>query len=190
MKGMVKRSFFALLAFAALAGANAQAKASSKTATIQIVAVVPAVLRLSLDFSADATVQLAGYIPGTEAAAVPAAYSKNAGSRFEIKSGAKVDIGNARLFSNLSSSYSVNVYSANGGTLRDANNAAAAAIPYQLQLGDSAADARGGTFSFNASGKSTKGGEPLMVALAINSVPAGARSGFYTDQLMFAVSAN
>lgn len=190
MKGMVGRSFFALLAFVALLGANAQAKASSKTATIQIVAVVPAVLRLALDFSADATVQLAGYIPGIEAAAVPASYARNAGSRFEIKSGAKVDLGNARLFSNLTSAYSVNVYSANGGALRDANNAAASAIPYQLQLGGSAAEARGGTFTFNASGKSTRGGEPLLVALAIDSVPAGAKSGLYTDQLMFAVSAN
>ncbi|MCE1196569.1 hypothetical protein LWX53_08755 [bacterium] len=186
MNGLGKRCFFALLAFIALAGASVQAQAS-RTAAIQIVAVVPAVLRLSLDFSSDATVQLAGYIPGTDAA--PALHSRSAGAGFEIKPGAKVDLGKAKLLSNLSSC-SVKVYSANGGTLRGESGDAGSSIPYQLQLGDAAAEARGGTFTFSARGRTTRDGDPLTVALAIDSVPTNAGSGIYTDQLMFAISAN
>ena len=189
MNGSVKRCFFALLALAAFTGASAQAQTSSRNAAVQIVAVVPAVLRLSLDFSPDATVQLAGYIPETEADSAAAPRARNAESRFEIRPGAKVDLGKARLVSNLSS-YSVKVYSANGGSLRDESDAAGSAIPYQLQLGGAAADARGGTFTFSAQGRSTRDGNPLMVALAIDSVPADAGSGVYTDQLTFAISAN
>ena len=91
---------------------------------------------------------------------------------------------------NLPSSYSVNVYSANGGSLRDASSDAMAAIPYLLCLGGATSSARGGVFSFAASGKYSKYSEPLKVALTIPSVPQTSAGGFYTDQLMFSISAN
>ena len=190
MKGFAKKSILAVLAFAAIAGAYAQRGTSSQSTTIQIVAVVPTVLRLSLDFSQNGTTQVVGFIPGAETIRSNVSYSKNSGSRFEIKSGASFELGNAQIFSNLPSTYSVNVYSANGGTLRDASGDANSAIPYQLCLGAAVSSARGGMFSFTASGKSSKYSAPLKVALSFPEVPATASSGFYTDQLVFSVSAN
>ena len=174
-RNLVVAALFALAAATSLSAQN-----NGKSVSIQIVATVPAVLKLSLDFSADATTQVAGFIPGASATSASA-------RAFEIKDGATVGLGNARLVSNVSSSYSVNVYSANGGALVDA---AGSKVNYQLQLGDKVANANGGTFSFRASGKSTRDGNPLAVALSIPSVPAGAASGFYTDSLMFSVAAN
>lgn len=190
MKRAALKVILALLAFAAIASANAQNRTSSQSTTIQIVAVVPTILRLSLDFSQDGTTQLVGYIPGAETLRSNVSYIKNAGSRFEIRAGATVELGNAHLFSNLPSSYSVNVYSANGGSLRDASSDAMAAIPYLLCLGGATSSARGGVFSFAASGKYSKYSEPLKVALTIPSVPQTSAGGFYTDQLMFSISAN
>lgn len=190
MKGFVRKSILVALVFAAIAGASAQNRTSSKSTTIEIVAVVPAVLRVSLDFSQDSTAQIAGYIPNDASLRSDIAYSKNGNSRFEIKSGTTVNLGNARLFSNVVTSYSVNVYSANDGSLRDSSGVALNAIPYQLCLGDATATAKAGTFSFAAAGKHSKNAEPLKVALMINDVPQTAVSGFYSDQLMFSVSAN
>ena len=190
MRGSAKKAILAVLVFAAIAGAYAQKGTSSQSTTIQIMAVVPTVLRLSLDFSQDGTTQVVGYIPGAETLRNNVSYNKNSASRFEIKSGATVELGNAHLFSNLPTSYSVNVYSANGGSLRDASGDATDAIPYQLCLGDATSSARGGMFSFATSGKSSKYSAPLKVALTILSLPQTAASGFYTDQLMFSVSAN
>lgn len=190
VKGFAKKSILAVLAFAAIAGAYAQKGTSSQSTTIQIVAVVPTVLRLSLDFSQNGTTQVVGFIPGAETLRSNVSYSKNSSSRFEIKSGVSFELGNAQIFSNLPSSYSIIVYSANGGTLRDASGDANGAIPYQLCLGAAISSARGGMFSFVASGKSSKYNAPLKVAISIPSVPPTAASGFYTDQLMFSVSAN
>lgn len=188
MRQFWKRTILAMLLIAAVMGSYAQTGSDSRSATIQIVAVVPSILKLSLDFSSDATAQLTGYIPGPNASAINVSYSK--GSRFEIRQGARVDVGNARLFSNMNSSYSVAVYSANNGTLRDPSGKSQVAIQYGLFLGDKYDVARGGAFTFMASGKSTKSGTPLKVALAINDIPSIATSGIYTDQLMFSISAN
>jgi hypothetical protein len=106
---------------------------------------------------------------------------------FEMKEGARVDLGNARLVSNLSSSYSVQVHSANGGVLVDERGTK---VEYRLSLGDNTVSARGGSFRFAASGKSTRAGTALPVGLSIPRLPAGAASGFYTDSLFFSVSAN
>lgn len=178
------------LAFAALMSVHAQNGSASKSVSIQIVAVVPSVLRLSLDFSPDATAQLTGYIPGSTTLKSNASYGRSKDIRFEIRAGTTIDLGNASIFSNVSSSYSVEVFSANGGSLRDPSFATNASIPYQLLLGDYAATARGGSFTFVKSGKSTKSGSPLRVALMIADVPATAPSGLYTDQLMFSIAAN
>jgi hypothetical protein len=194
VKGTRKLIVLATLAFVSVMGAFAQGSASSKSVSIRLVAVVPAILRLSLDFAQDSTAQISGFVANSDAAdnATPAnaPYSVARGSRFEIKSGSTVDLGNARLYSNVMSSYSVNVYSANGGTLRDPTDAAKGAISYQLCLGDSVATARGGAFTFATSGKSSMTSAPLRVALAIDNVPQTASGGFYSDQLMFSVSAN
>ena len=123
MKGRFwKRILLASLALAMTAGAYGQSNAASKSVTIQIVAYVPPVLNLSLDFSRSSAIQLVGYLPGEEADVGDIGYSGN-GGRFEIRRGATIDLGNARLFSNMMSSYSVNVSSANGGNLRSPDGA-------------------------------------------------------------------
>jgi len=170
--------------------ANAQNAATGKSATMRLIASVPAVLQLSLDFSANSNIQLIGYIPGNTAPAAKVAYGRSEGSRFEIKAGTMVNLGNASIFSNISSSYSVDVFSSNSGLLRDPSFATTASIPYQLLLGDTAATARGGSFTFARSGKSAKSASALMVALVIGDVPASAPAGTYTDQLLFSITAN
>jgi hypothetical protein len=185
-----KRSIFIALAFAALMSVHAQNGSNTKSASIRLVAVVPAILRLSLDFSPDGTTQLTGYIPGNEALQAKVAYGHTEGSRFEIKAGAMVNLGNATIFSNIGNSYSVTVFSSNGGSLRDPNFATSASIPYQLLLGGTVATARGGSFSFTRSGKSSNSSAALSVALMITDVPAAAPSGQYTDRLLFSISAN
>lgn len=190
MKRFLRSAVFTMLALVTLTGAYAQKTSNSKSVSIQIVAVVPAVLKLSLDFSNDASANLTGYIPANGTVSGNAAYALNNDLRFEIKTGAVVHLGNASLFSNVTSSYTVKVHSANGGALRDLTGTDKTAIPYELYLGDTASTAEGGTFSFAAAGKSSKYSEPFSVALAIRDVPQSAASGSYSDRLMFSVSAN
>ncbi len=190
MRKVWRRSIIAVLAFAALAGTQAQGRSAGKSVTVQIVAVVPQVLRLALDFSADATAQLTGYIPGIAAPKSTVSYTRPTGPRFEIKAGTVVELGNANIFSNIGSSYSVEVFSSNGGLLRDPSFATNLSVPYLLYLGDAATAARGGSFTFVRSGKSTNAGSSLRVALLIGDVPIAAPSGAYTDQLMFSIAAN
>ena len=190
MKLVWRRFIIAAFALAALSGAQAQKAAAGKSVTVQIVAVVPQVLRLALDFSADATAQLTGYIPGNAVPKSNVSYARSTGPRFEIRPGSVVELGNANIFSNVDSSYSVEVFSSNGGSLRDPSFATNLSIPYLLYFGDTATAARGGSFSFARSGKSTKTGPSLRVALMIGSVPTAAPSGTYTDQLMFSIAAN
>jgi len=189
VKGWRRLAISTVLFAAALAGLPAQAKAAGASASVRLMAVIPAVLRLSLDFSRDATAGITGYIPGDGTEGDDASYV-GGGSRFEIRRGATLDLGNARLFSNVATYYSVNVYSANGGSLRDPTGASDAAISYNLRFGNSSASAQGGTFTFVASGTSTSNSAPLRVALEIRDVPNAAASGYYTDQLMFAMAAN
>jgi hypothetical protein len=191
MKGRFwKRIFLASLVLAAAAGARAQSQNASKSVTIKIVAYVPPVLNLSLDFSRDSTAQLFGYVPDDNARESGTEPSRNHKDEFEIRRGATIDLGNAQLFSNLISTYSVNVYSANGGSLRNPAEASRESIPYQLRFGDSLASAVGGIFKFTAGGKSSFSSASHRVALEIGDVPPSAINGYFTDQLMFAVSAN
>ena len=190
MKRFLRSAVFAMLALGILTGANAQKTSNSKSISIQIVAVVPAILKLSLDFSNNASANLTGYIPDNGLSPGNAAYAPNDNLRFEIKTGAVVHLGNASLFSNVTSSYTIKVYSANGGALMALSGTDKTAIPYELHLGDTASTAEGGAFSFAAAGKSSKSSKPLSVALAFRDVPQSAASGNYSDQLMFSVSAN
>lgn len=175
---------FSFLAFQAASAQN-----SGRSVSVQIVATVPTVLSLSLDFSADAGTIVAGYLPDSGTATQVPEREKRAKGRnaFEIREGTRVALGNARLISNISSSYSVQVHSANGGALVDERGTK---VAYQLTLGDRTASARGGSFQFTASGTSTRAGTALPVGLSISSLPADAAGGFYTDSLFFSVSAN
>ena len=160
--------------------AFAQGGANSKSISIRIVAVVPPVLNLSLDFATGSSISLAGYLPGPESS------QSNAG--FQITSGSVVELGNARIVSNLIKAYSVSVFSANGGSMRcEADDSS---IPYTLRFGDAEVTASGGTFNFAKSGKTAKSGSPMAVALAFANVPSSLPSGVYTDNLMFSISAN
>jgi hypothetical protein len=163
---------------------HAQATPTSKSAVIHLVAVVPPMLNLSLDFAQNATALVSGYLDEGDFSAAAK------GGAFGIREGTKVELGNARLFSNIPGSYSINVYSANGGTLKDASGVSGAAIPYTLSLGDKESPARDGTFSFSHSGVSTRDGAALKVGLAISRLPVDATRGLYVDNLLFAVAAN
>lgn len=183
----MRRSGAALILFALLFAAlslHAQATPSSKSVTIHLVAVVPPMLNLSLDFSQNSTALVAGYLEDGQSAPAPRPEA------FGIREGAKVELGNARIFSNVPGYYSINVYSANGGTLKNASAAHGADIPYTLTLGEKQASARNGAFQFSHSGVSSREGSPLKVGLAIASLPAGAVRGLYVDNLLFAVAAN
>lgn len=182
--------FLASLVLAATTGSYAQSRAVSKSVTIQIVAFVPPVINLSLDFSKDSTARLIGYLPdeGTQGSDVELSRKDDYG--FEIRKGATIDLGNARLFSNLLSSYYVNVHSTNGGSLRNQAAMSSEAIPYQLRFGTSLASAEGGSFKFPTAGKSSLNSPSHRVALEIGEVPLSAAYGSYTDQLMFSVSVN
>jgi len=181
MKGIWRRTLLASLLLAAIAGAYAQNPQKNSSVSINIVATVPVMLSLSLDFDQNSTTRVAGYLADDTGLAGTTA------SGFQIAPGVQVELGGARLFTNLPGSYSIDVYSSNGGSLMSESGDA---IPYSLHLGDSSAMARDGAFCFSQNGKSAMTGDSLMVALEIDTVPAAASSGLYTDHLMFSVSAN
>lgn len=187
MKSQTKRIVLAVLMTIVCASVFAQNSSRSTSATIQIVAIVPSILKLNLDFANSSTATLLGYLR-SDGTTSPMPVSK--GNQFEIKPNATVELGNARLFSNVPGSYTIIAYSANGGTLKNSYGMTADGIPYSLILGSMQATPQGGAFRFTASGKSTRDGTELKVALALGSVPANAPAGFYADQLMFSVSAN
>ncbi|PKL07067.1 MAG: hypothetical protein CVV53_01165, partial [Spirochaetae bacterium HGW-Spirochaetae-9] len=139
--GFWKRIVLASLVLAAAGNTYAQSRAVSKTAIIQIVAYVPPVINLSLDFAKDSTARLVGYLPEDGGYGSESKNTVNDKAGFAIRTGATIDLGNARLFSNLMSSYSVNVYSANGGSLRNPADTSSESIPYQLRFGNILASA-------------------------------------------------
>lgn len=187
MKSQTKRIVFAVLMTIVCASVFAQNSPRSTSATIQIVAVVPSILKLNLDFTNSATTTLLGYLP-SDGTTTPMPASK--GNQFEIKPGTTVELGSAHLFSNVPGSYTIIAYSANGGALRNSYSMTNDAIPYSLILGSMQAVPQGGAFHFTTSGKSTRDGSELKVALALGAVPVNAPSGFYADQLIFSVLAN
>ena len=174
-----KVSMIAALLLAA-SMAFAQSGAASKSVSIRIVAIVPPILNLSLDFAAGSAINLSGYLPGQEAS--------ESGNGFQIQSGSVVELGNARVFSNLLKAYSVSVFSSNGGSMKSESDDSS--IPYNLRFGDSEVTAKGGAFNFVESGKTSKSGSPMAVALAFANVPSSLPKGIYTDNLMFSISAN
>ncbi|MCE5255589.1 MAG: hypothetical protein LLF89_01935 [Spirochaetaceae bacterium] len=191
---------FLFVAVTLLAVPMLQVHAQTKSTSITIVGVVPKVLRMSLDFSGDTTIQLSGYIPGNSgragAIAQNASYSSQPAATasrnldFEIREGTRIDLGNARLFSNVRGSYSILVYSANRGKLQNSSSPQDGAVEFALALGDNCTTAQNGVFRFTSSGTSGSAGTPLGVALILGNVPASAKSGFYTDQLYFSISTN
>lgn len=187
MKSQTKRIVLAVLMIIVCASVFAQNSPRSTSATIQIVAIVPSILKLNLDFSNSSTATVLGYLR-SDGSTTPMPAVK--GNQFEIKPGAMVELGNARLFSNVPGSYTITAYSANGGALKNTYGMTNDAIPYSLILGSMQAVPQGGAFHFTSSGKSTRDGTELKVALALGSVPSSAPAGFYADQLMFSVAAN
>ncbi len=160
--------------------AFAQSGANSKSVSIRIVAIVPPILNLSLDFAAGSAINLSGYLPGLSAS--------ESGDGFRIQSGSVVELGNARIFSNLLKAYSVSVFSANGGAMKSQSDDSS--IPYSIRFGGSEVTANGGAFSFAQSGKTPKSGSPMAVSLAFADLPSSLPNGIYTDNLMFSISAN
>jgi hypothetical protein len=177
------RFVFTALAFVAIAGLHAQTQSGTKSASIQIVAVVPTILKLSLDFCAGEATQVDAYFPSSN----NTARARFSPAKGEIRENSVIELGDARIFSNTNESYSVDIYSANGGMLRADSGST---IPYSLTLGGRSASNRDGAFSFQTRGRTSMEGSALMVALNIAGVPASAAEGNYSDQLMFSLSAN
>ncbi len=176
---------------AAVGSVQAQGKSTSKSISIQIVAYVPPTLRLNLDFSRDGSLAINGRIRGEKDSGSLSTQSLSVSgsgrSDFDISPGATIIIGNASLFSNLPGTYSVIVYSSNGGYLRNSSSAAASRIPYQLMLGDRLSSAQQGSFRFALGGKAGKGSPDFKVALSFGTLDA--EEGDYSDNLSFSIIA-
>ncbi|MCX7027702.1 MAG: hypothetical protein NT061_09525 [Spirochaetes bacterium] len=183
-----KQFAFAVLALAA-ACLHAQTQSTSKSVSVQLVAIVPTVLKLSLDFCTGSTAQITGYLPSKDKAG-SASSALAASPGFEIQEDELFELGDARILCNTTGIYSIDVFSANGGSLRSISGSTASDIPYRLSIGGRPTGVRNGAFSFQMTGKSSFWDSPLKVALAIASIPASASSGFYGDQLLFSLSAN
>ena len=170
---------------------QAQSKKMSQSITIQIVAYVPPMLRLDLDFSRDGSLHLNGRVRGEEASTngSPRSFSQSTAGRsdFDIMSSATIPIGNASLFSNLPGSYSIVVFSANGGYLRNISEEGDILIPYKLMLGDRLSAAQQGSFHFALSGKSGTNSPDFPVALSFGELRAV--EGDYSDNLSFSIIA-
>lgn len=165
---------------------NTSAQRSSSSVSIQIVAYVPPVVKLDLDFSDNGSVRLAGYSPGS--GTFPGGGTQAGQTSFALEQGATVSLGTASLFSNILGSYSIVVQSANGGYLRDSMAAESSLIPYQLNVGSQASMASHGSFTFTAGGKSGKHSPYLPVSITIGEVPESTH-GKYSDQLVFSIVA-
>lgn len=176
-----------LLAFAAGSPLYAQTSQSSKSVQFAIVAVVPRILDFTLGFSPNQSAIIEGYLPGAGEQT-----SARGSTRFEIAEGSQVSLGSALLNSNVKGSYVISARSDNGGYLRPdaATQNPASGIPYLIYLGDTAAESDGGVYTFNESGKTTRGGKSFEIALAIAEVPAGTTGGTFSDRLVFSISAN
>jgi hypothetical protein len=173
------------LAFALLAisGLHAQTRSIS----VQIVAIVPTILKLSLDFGAGAVAQVSGYLSRDDDVG---SASQAKAALFEIRDNAVIELGGARIFSNTPQAYSVDVFSTNGCALHSDSGSDDSNIPYSLTLDGRPGKLRDGAFSFQTGGKTSMDGSAHKVALAIAKVPASSSGGFYSDQLLFALSAN
>lgn len=192
MKRIAVFALALLLAFAAGGTLYAQQSSPSSSVEFTIVAFVPQILDFSLGFSAGRAALLEGYFSGSDAAADdPGSGGAAEATRFQIREGSLISLGNASLHSNVRGTYTISAYSVNGGYLvPDLIGTGVPGIPYQLLLGDQSARSLGGTYYFSASGKTLREGRSYEVALAIADVPAGTPAGAFTDQLVFSISAN
>ncbi|MFZ2636395.1 MAG: hypothetical protein WBH97_06295 [Rectinemataceae bacterium] len=172
-------AIFALLLFCATGAIGAQSS-GSKSVSIQLVGVVPPRLDMNLTFAPGNAVTLEGR--GAE--------ERSGNGTFTVASGAEVELGYANIFSNLMGSFSIVVWSDNGGSLRDPAGTDGTAVPYNLTFGDQSASASGGAFRFASSGKTSKSGTSTRVSLGFGVVPEAAKNSVLTDRLVFSLSAN
>ncbi|HEY9053557.1 MAG TPA: hypothetical protein VIO60_01930 [Rectinemataceae bacterium] len=180
-----------LLACLALTMPNAQPKPGSTSVSIQIQAVVPPILNLSLDFAPHSTAQLRGWLSPREARAETLArFGATKPSEFSIQEGAVVELGGIHVFSNTNAPASIQIHSANGGCLQSESVEKPVSIPYFLVIEGQRSLGSAGSFSIRSPGKTPMEGRDLRLALAIASVPPAASSGWYSDTLTFQIAAN
>lgn len=185
-KGVV-RTMEAVALIVIAASAYAQNPVTTRSVSFQIVAVVPPVLNLTLDFASGNATTLTGYYSNGGVPVVGVSYAR--GTEFQLKSYQSIELGNARLFSNVNNAYSIRVTSLNDGQLRN-EAASSRSVPYLLKVGNSVAASLGGVFSFSAFGKTNRGGIALPVSIILGGVPSASNSGAYTDTIVFGISAN
>jgi len=177
--GFVAKTILALaIALGALLSAGAQSTGKTST-TIQLTVIVPPVLQLSLNFGNGGAAQINGYLGDS-------AQASSAG--FAIAPNATIALGAARLVSNLSSGYSIIVQSANGGALKSPTSNSE--ISYNLLIGGVPVARSGDSFTLASMSRTMRDGTELPVSIALGTIPAGASSGIYSDNLLFNVSAN
>ncbi|HWP67909.1 MAG TPA: hypothetical protein VN437_01320 [Rectinemataceae bacterium] len=144
---------------------------------------VPVILKISVDHSWNTTLRLSG-IYGSAGIYT----NQSSGQRFfEIRKAARVDLGAANLFSNVSGKYCIVAASQNGGKLgHDAGNADRA-IPYSLLVNGTAVASSNGLFEYQTFGKSTGSGTLFDVGIELGEIPEGLPEGIYSDRLVFSV---
>ncbi|OQB95621.1 MAG: hypothetical protein BWX81_01835 [Spirochaetes bacterium ADurb.Bin110] len=167
-----------MILLASIPCANAQTT-GKKSVSIQIVVYVPAILNLTLDFSASGVAELVAYLGDPP---------DLRGKGFELKSNSIVSLGAAHVTSNLSSGYSIVVQSMNGCALK--NQDSEGTVKYDLLLGGIPAERQGDSFKLNCCGTTPFEGRVLPVSIALGNVPSNAAPGLYADNLLFNIMTN
>ncbi len=175
---ITKTSLVLVIALCTLFPAHAQSAGKTST-TIQLTVVVTPVLQFSLNFGNSGAAQINGYLGETTSSAT---------AGFAIAPNATIPLGAARLVSNLASGYSIIVQSTNGGALK--NQTSNSEITYDLLIGGVPIARHGNCFTLASTARTMKDGIELPVSIALGSIPPGASSGIYSDNLLFNVSAN
>lgn len=180
MRGILRAVVKTLTVLAFVTGAvfAVSAQTSNKTSvSVHLVAYVPPVLKLSLNFSTDGFARVNGYLGDS---------SPKDG--FELKSNSTFTLGAARIVSNLGSSYSIVVQSMNNGKLK--NQESGNEIHYDLLIGGVPTARYGDAFRMVSAIRTSGAGMDLPVSIALGNIPSGASFGLYSDNLLFNVMAN
>jgi hypothetical protein len=182
--GLIARIAF-LLAFGVFLAFSSSAQTSNRTSTsIQLTVYVPSVLQLSLDFGNAGVAQINGYL-GNSLGSMQGSFAQGG---FALASNSTFSLGNAKIVSNLGSSYSISVQSMNSGRLK--NFASGSEISYSLLIGGVPTMQYGDAFRMTSSLRTPREGIELPVSIALGTIPTNAAFGAYTDNLLFNVSAN
>lgn len=155
--------------------ADSNPAAGARSVSIHLVGVVQARLEMNFTFSTGNTVDLVGH-------------GEQAFGGFDVSSGASKGLGFMNVKSNLLQGYTITAYSENGGSMKSLGKSAA--VPYKLRIDDRLIECRGGVFSSDFMGKSSREGDSKFIAIQFGDVPEAAKDQVLVDRLTFSISAN